>query len=213
MSGLEGLAKRLVVVLVRVHSGEQTTAIEDQRQTLGSVELFSKRSASVGSLPPERSGSLRTTQRWAQSVEIGCAYLASLTSDKLTLSRLWLANPFAESGTTMPSLLMCRMFMARLAGSRATTATASAAAPFGGFPDRTLLETGNLPIAELALREGQSTSPLHRWFARPGAFSRRGPEEDTLRQDGYPGGDRGSRRRRRRDHRVAIFADSKEEFA
>lgn len=51
-------------------------------------------------------------------------------------------------------------------------ATSSAATSFGEFPDRTLLETGNLPIAEiaeLALREGQSTSPLHRvhrWFAR-----------------------------------------------
>ncbi len=44
--------------------------------------------------------------------------------------------------------------------------------PFRRFPSRTLLETGDLPIAqlaELALREGQSTSPLHRvhrWFAR-----------------------------------------------
>lgn len=43
---------------------------------------------------------------------------------------------------------------------------------FGGWPDRTLLETGDIPIAqiaELALREGQSSNPLyrvHRWFAR-----------------------------------------------
>ena len=43
---------------------------------------------------------------------------------------------------------------------------------FAGFPARTLLESGGLPIeeiAELALREGQSISPLfrvHRWFAR-----------------------------------------------
>jgi len=45
-------------------------------------------------------------------------------------------------------------------------------ASFEGFPKETLLEAGNLPIedlAELALREGQSSSPLyrvHRWFAR-----------------------------------------------
>ena len=43
---------------------------------------------------------------------------------------------------------------------------------FGGWPARTLLETGDIPIAqiaELALREGQSSNPLyrvHRWFAR-----------------------------------------------
>lgn len=43
---------------------------------------------------------------------------------------------------------------------------------FGGFPARTMLETGGMPIeklALLALREGQATSPLHRvhrWFAR-----------------------------------------------
>jgi len=43
---------------------------------------------------------------------------------------------------------------------------------FSGFPSRTLLEVGGIPIeeiAELALREGQSTNPLyriHRWFAR-----------------------------------------------
>jgi putative DNA methylase len=43
---------------------------------------------------------------------------------------------------------------------------------FVGFPRRTLLEAGDLPIeelAQLALREGQATSPLyrvHRWFAR-----------------------------------------------
>jgi adenine-specific DNA methylase len=43
---------------------------------------------------------------------------------------------------------------------------------FVGFPSRTLLEGGDLPIeelAQLALREGQATSPLyrvHRWFAR-----------------------------------------------
>jgi len=43
---------------------------------------------------------------------------------------------------------------------------------FGGWPVRTLLEAGNIPIAqiaELALREGQSSNPLyrvHRWFAR-----------------------------------------------
>ncbi len=43
---------------------------------------------------------------------------------------------------------------------------------FVGFPRRTLLEAGDLPIeklAGLALREGQCTSPLyrvHRWFAR-----------------------------------------------
>ncbi len=44
--------------------------------------------------------------------------------------------------------------------------------PFRGFAQRTLLETDDMPIeqlAGLALREGQSTSPLHRvhrWFAR-----------------------------------------------
>jgi len=44
--------------------------------------------------------------------------------------------------------------------------------PFSGFPGETLLETGCIPveeIAELALREGQSSNPLyrvHRWFAR-----------------------------------------------
>lgn len=43
---------------------------------------------------------------------------------------------------------------------------------FAGFPRRTLLEVGDLPIEEiaaLALREGQCTNPLyrvHRWFAR-----------------------------------------------
>ena len=43
---------------------------------------------------------------------------------------------------------------------------------FVGFPSRTLLEAGDLPIeelAQLALREGQATSPVyrvHRWFAR-----------------------------------------------
>src|SRR6185437_929739 len=43
---------------------------------------------------------------------------------------------------------------------------------FRGFGDQTLLETGNIPIAELAgiaVREGHSTSDLfrvHRWFAR-----------------------------------------------
>jgi putative DNA methylase len=43
---------------------------------------------------------------------------------------------------------------------------------FAGFPESTLLESGQIPIAEiaaLALREGQSTNPLyrvHRWFAR-----------------------------------------------
>jgi putative DNA methylase len=43
---------------------------------------------------------------------------------------------------------------------------------FVGFPRRTLLEAGDLPIedlAQLALREGQATSPIyrvHRWFAR-----------------------------------------------
>lgn len=43
---------------------------------------------------------------------------------------------------------------------------------FGGWPAYTLLEAGNIPIAqiaELAMREGQSSSPLyrvHRWFAR-----------------------------------------------
>ena len=50
--------------------------------------------------------------------------------------------------------------------------SSGAAGSFVGFPSRTLLETGELPIeklAELALREGQCTSPLyrvHRWFAR-----------------------------------------------
>ena len=45
-------------------------------------------------------------------------------------------------------------------------------AVFAGFPARTLLESGRIPIAEiagLALREGQCTNPLyrvHRWFAR-----------------------------------------------
>ncbi len=44
--------------------------------------------------------------------------------------------------------------------------------PFCGWPSYTLLEAGNIPIiqiAELALREGQSSNPLyrvHRWFAR-----------------------------------------------
>ncbi len=43
---------------------------------------------------------------------------------------------------------------------------------FGGWPARTLLEAGDIPIAqiaELALREGQGSNPLyrvHRWFAR-----------------------------------------------
>lgn len=43
---------------------------------------------------------------------------------------------------------------------------------FDGWPARTLLEAGEIPItqiAELALREGQCTNPLyrvHRWFAR-----------------------------------------------
>jgi putative DNA methylase len=43
---------------------------------------------------------------------------------------------------------------------------------FGGWPVHTLLEAGDIPIAqiaELALREGQSSNPLyrvHRWFAR-----------------------------------------------
>ncbi|MDD3523350.1 MAG: DNA methyltransferase [Candidatus Cloacimonetes bacterium] len=43
---------------------------------------------------------------------------------------------------------------------------------FNGWPTRTLLEAGEIPIAqiaELALREGQSSNPLyrvHRWFAR-----------------------------------------------
>jgi len=43
---------------------------------------------------------------------------------------------------------------------------------FGGWPALTLLETGDIPIdqiAELALREGQSSNPIyrvHRWFAR-----------------------------------------------
>jgi hypothetical protein len=40
------------------------------------------------------------------------------------------------------------------------------------FPKKTLLESGEVPIvqiAELALREGQCTNPIyrvHRWFAR-----------------------------------------------
>ena len=43
---------------------------------------------------------------------------------------------------------------------------------FTAFPEHTLLESGNVPIAEiaeLALREGQCTNPIyriHRWFAR-----------------------------------------------
>ncbi len=43
---------------------------------------------------------------------------------------------------------------------------------FGGWPARTLIEAGDIPIAqlaELALREGQGSNPLyrvHRWFAR-----------------------------------------------
>ncbi len=46
------------------------------------------------------------------------------------------------------------------------------ALPFVAFPKSTLLESGRLPIveiAELALREGQCTNPIyrvHRWFAR-----------------------------------------------
>src|SRR4051812_19910208 len=43
---------------------------------------------------------------------------------------------------------------------------------FQGFPKKTILEARQLPVedlAELALREGQNSSPLyrvHRWFAR-----------------------------------------------
>ena len=43
---------------------------------------------------------------------------------------------------------------------------------FTAFPEHTLLESGKVPIAEiaeLALREGQCTNPIyrvHRWFAR-----------------------------------------------
>jgi hypothetical protein len=46
------------------------------------------------------------------------------------------------------------------------------AARFSAFPERTLLESGKVPITEiagLALREGQCTNPIyrvHRWFAR-----------------------------------------------
>lgn len=51
-------------------------------------------------------------------------------------------------------------------------ATMNSTPVFAGFPTKTLLESDGLPIealAELALREGQATSPLyrvHRWFAR-----------------------------------------------
>lgn len=50
--------------------------------------------------------------------------------------------------------------------------SADSSQSFLGFPQRTLLESGAIPIAEvaeLALREGQCTNPLyrvHRWFAR-----------------------------------------------
>src|SRR5262245_35800749 len=56
--------------------------------------------------------------------------------------------------------------------TRSTTSKKPGGAWFGGLPARTLLESGGLPVAELAslaLREGQCTSPLyrvHRWFAR-----------------------------------------------
>src|SRR4051812_21910383 len=56
--------------------------------------------------------------------------------------------------------------------TRADSPSSGASGRFAGFPSRTLLETGNLPIEALtglALREGQATSPLfrvHRWFAR-----------------------------------------------
>lgn len=49
---------------------------------------------------------------------------------------------------------------------------ANSSSSFSGFPQKTLLESGSIPIAEiaeLALREGQCTNPLyrvHRWFAR-----------------------------------------------
>lgn len=52
------------------------------------------------------------------------------------------------------------------------TSKASSCNQFTGWPKNTLLEEGNIPIEEialLALREGQSSTPLyrvHRWFAR-----------------------------------------------
>src|SRR5687768_8500196 len=52
------------------------------------------------------------------------------------------------------------------------TVASVAMAEFLGFTEETLLERGGLPVedlARIALREGQSTSPLHRvhrWFAR-----------------------------------------------
>jgi hypothetical protein len=54
----------------------------------------------------------------------------------------------------------------------AVSPSPGASANFAGFPRRTALEAGDIPIedlAGLALREGQATSPLfrvHRWFAR-----------------------------------------------
>jgi adenine-specific DNA methylase len=64
--------------------------------------------------------------------------------------------------------------MANLRSPKLTTLSPppGLAASFVGFSRRTLLEAGAIPIeklAELALREGQCTSPLyrvHRWFAR-----------------------------------------------
>lgn len=57
-------------------------------------------------------------------------------------------------------------------GVVAATPSEACPAQFAGFPRRSLLESADLPIEEvarLALREGQCTNPLyrvHRWFAR-----------------------------------------------
>lgn len=60
--------------------------------------------------------------------------------------------------------------MASLAKS--PSADSEGTSTFAAFPESTLLESGTIPIAEiaeLALREGQCTNPIyrvHRWFAR-----------------------------------------------
>lgn len=57
-------------------------------------------------------------------------------------------------------------------GAYAPEKSPTTAGTFQGFARRTLLEAGELPLeklAQLVLREGHSTSPLHRvhrWFAR-----------------------------------------------
>ncbi len=57
-------------------------------------------------------------------------------------------------------------------GAKSSDAATAVSRTFSGFPVVTLLESGRLPLEELAalaLREGQCTTPLyrvHRWFAR-----------------------------------------------